>query len=86
MLLEILCLVLTLYLIAIFVRVILSWFPINPQGAIAAAAGFLYTITDVVLEPLRRNLPILRLGGLGLDLSPLIVIFGIVILRDFIGC
>lgn len=86
MVIGILCLLLTLYLMAIFARVILSWFPINPHGLVAAAAGFLYTVTDVVLEPLRRNVPILRLGRLGLDLSPLIVILGILLVRDLLGC
>ncbi len=84
--LEIICTLLRLYLIAIFVRVVLSWFPINPHGGFAAIAGFFYTITDVVLGPLRRAVPVLRLGGMGLDLSPIIVIFGIIILQDIIGC
>jgi YggT family protein len=69
-----LCLVAYLYLIALFGRIILSWFPIEPGTAIASAYSFLFTITEPVLGPLRRALPPVRLGAMGLDLSPIIVI------------
>ena len=73
----ILCTLVQLYVLAIFARIILSWFPISPGGAMASVFSFLYTITEPVLGPLRRILPPLSLGGMGLDLSPIIVIFAI---------
>ena len=76
----IICLLLYLYLLAIFARIILSWFPLDPNGAMATFAGFLYMITDPVLGPLRRAIPSLRFGSVALDLSPIIVIIGIQIL------
>ncbi len=79
--LGILCLLLTLYLFAIFGRVLLSWFPLNPHGAMATVAGFLYTVTDPVMKPVRRMLPAARFGGMGLDFSPVVVIFGIIFLQ-----
>ena len=79
--LGILCLLLTLYLFAIFGRVLLSWFPLNPHGAMATVAGFLYTVTDPVMKPVRRMLPAARFGGMAFDFSPVIVIFGIIILQ-----
>ena len=84
---EILCTALLLYLIAVFGRIILSWFPLDPSGPGATIAGFLYMITDPVLGPLRRNVPPIRIGAVALDLSPIIVIFGIGILRGpILGC
>ncbi len=70
------CPLINLYLIVLFVRVILSWFPINPQGTMAVVAGFLYTITDPVIKPIRRIIPPLRVGTVALDFSVLIVIVG----------
>ena len=75
------CLLLNLYLFAVFGRVLLSWFPLNPHGAMATVAGFLYTVTDPVMKPVRRMIPAARFGGMALDFSPVIVIFGIVFLQ-----
>ena len=61
--LWILCLLLQLYALAIFGRVLLSWFPLNPHGAMATMAGFLYTVTDPVMKPVRRMLPARRGSG-----------------------
>jgi YggT family protein len=69
-----LCLLAYLYLIAIFGRIILSWFPIEPGTAIATGYSFLFRITEPLLGPLRRALPPVRMGAMGLDLSPIIVI------------
>ena len=82
--LRFICLLLQLYLYAIFGRVLLSWFPLNPNGAVATVAGFLYTVTDPVMNRVRRILPAARFGGMALDFSPVVVIFGISILRRII--
>lgn len=83
---SIVCLALQLYVFALFGRIILSWFPVSPGGVAAQIYTVLYTITEPVLGPLRRAIPAVRLGGMGLDLSPMIVLFGVQILRSFIGC
>lgn len=72
---EILCLLSTLYFFAILGRILLSWFPLSPEGVVATLFSFLYTITEPVLGPLRRALPPVAMGGMGLDLSPIIVTF-----------
>ena len=41
-------------------------------------------VLQPILAPLRRVLPPLRLGGIALDLSPLVLIFGISILRRLV--
>jgi YggT family protein len=72
----ILCTLAQVYVFAIFGRIILSWFPISPESPFATIFSFLYTITEPVLGPIRRALPPIGMGGMGLDLSPIIVIFG----------
>jgi len=81
---PIVCSLLYFYLIAVFARILLSWFPLNPDGFMATVAGFLYMITDPVLGPLRRAIPAVRLGSVALDLSPIIVIIGIQVLSGLI--
>ena len=73
--------VLQLYLLCIFARIILSWFPVTPGGALQSIARFFYTITEPVLGPVRNVLP--RLGMF--DLSPIVVIFGIQILMRVVA-
>jgi YggT family protein len=67
---NILCPLLQLYLVALFGRIILSWFPISAGSALASIYGFLYTITEPVLGPVRRVIPPLGGGGMAFDLSP----------------
>ena len=83
---EVVCRLLQLYLVAIFARIILSWFPISAGSAMARIFEVLYTVTEPVLGPIRRVVPPVGLGGMGLDLSPIIVIFGVQILTRAMGC
>ena len=81
------CSLLNLYLILLFARIILSWFPVSPGGPMAQIFSFLYTVTEPVLGPVRRAIPPIGMGGMGFDLSPIIVIFGVQILeRVVFGC
>lgn len=81
---EILCRLLQAYLIIMFARIILSWFPIQAGSGLASVYGFLYSITEPVLAPIRRVIPPLGAGGMGIDLSPIIVFFAITILQGAI--
>ena len=81
---TILCRLLDAYMIVLFARIILSWFPVEPGSGLASVYGFLYSITEPVLAPIRRVIPPMGMGGMGLDLSPLVVFFGISILRGAI--
>ncbi len=84
MIVGLVCWLLNVYVLLIFARILLSWFPLDPDGAMAAVAGFLYLVTDPVLGPLRRVLPPARLGGVALDLSPMIAIIGIYVVRGLV--
>jgi len=65
------------YIFAIVARVLLSWIRHNPDNPIIR---FLYQITDLPLAVIRKYVP--TLGGL--DISPMILIFAIIILEKII--
>jgi YggT family protein len=79
---QLLCPILTLYLVAVFGRIVLSWFPVTPGSFMSSVFTFLYSITEPVLGPLRRAIPSIGM----FDLSPLVVVFGISIIQQSIGC
>ena len=81
---AIVCTALLLYLFLFVGRILLSWFPIDPNGSMAAVAGFLYLVTDPILMPLRRVIPPLRIGNVALDLSSIVAIIGIQIVIGII--
>ena len=64
----------------LFPRAILSWFPTAPGSRLAAVNSFLYRVTEPVLAPVRRVLPPLQAGGMGIDLSFILVFIGIQLL------
>lgn len=72
-----LCTLVTLYLFVIIARIIVSWFPLQPGTLTAQIASVLYQLTEPLLGPIRRVMPPVGFGGMGLDLSPIVVIFGI---------
>ena len=78
---AILCGLLQAYVIIIFARIILSWFPVEPGSTLATVYGFLYSITEPVMGPVRRVIPPIGAGGMGLDLSPIIIVVGLQILQ-----
>ena len=76
---KLLDLAISLYVIVIIIRAILSWFNPNPYNP---GMMFLTKITDPVLERIRRLLP---LGsGVGMDLSPIIAIFVLLFIKYFL--
>ncbi len=50
------------------IRIVLSWFGVNPETTFNEMLGVLFKVTDILLAPFRR-LP-LRIGTL--DLSPIV--------------
>ena len=46
----------------------------------------LSNVINPVLMPIRRVLPPVRAGSMGLDLSPLILFVAIMVLRNLVGC
>jgi YggT family protein len=71
-------LVLNIYIWILIARAIISWVNPDPYNPIVR---FLYRVTEPVLRPVRNLLP---LQGLGLDLSPMIVLLIIYVLDQFL--
>ena len=71
---ELIALAINAFLFAILIQVILSW--INP-GGYNPALSLIYSLTEPLLGPARRLLP--PIGGL--DLSPMLVMIGLVLLE-----
>ena len=59
-----------LYVLCIFGRIILSYFPLEPGGAAATIFSYLYRLTEPVLGPVRRVMPTFGV----FDLSPIVVV------------
>lgn len=68
------------YIIVLFVRLMLSWFPLNPWSSWARVVNGLARVTDPVLAPFRRILPPLHVGGMAVDLSPIILLVALEVL------
>lgn len=63
------------YLLCIFAYIITSWIPLPYNTWLNRVQRFLYDVVDPYLRLFRRVLPQLSVGGLGLDLSPILAIF-----------
>lgn len=74
---ELLCQVLGLYILVLFLRAVLSWFPIGADSPFATVQSVIYTVTEPVLAPVRGMIP--AMGGF--DISFIVVVFGFQILR-----
>jgi YggT family protein len=77
--------VITLYIWILIAAAVLSWLiafnVVNTRNAIVASAGeFLYRITEPALRPIRNMMP--NLGGI--DVSPVILIIGLLFLKQLI--
>jgi YggT family protein len=62
------------YLLLILVYIIFSWVPVPYNIWLSRFQRFLYDVVNPYLAIFRRFLPMLRLGGMGLDLSPIVAI------------
>jgi YggT family protein len=80
---SLVCLVLQVYYVILIVRIILSWVPSLPEPVQPLARG-VRAVTDPLLAPLRGIIPPVRIGAGALDLSPLILFFGIILLQRLI--
>ena len=84
------CLLLNLIYLALLAWIILSYVAAYgrlPWGhPIRRFYDFLNGLMEPILAPIRRVLPPLRLGGMALDLSPLVVFFGVFIIGRILGC
>ena len=79
---DLLCSLISVYYIVLLARVILSWFPLQPGTPMASIASIIYQLTEPVMGPVRRLIPTIGM----IDISPIVVFFGLRILQSAIGC
>jgi YggT family protein len=73
------------YIILILIRVLISWIPRMPYNpALRTVLDFVTQTTDPYLNLFRRIIPPIGGGGFGLDLSPMIGLIVLFILRGLI--
>ncbi len=63
---------------AVFIRAILSWFPIRPENPLVV---ILFQITEPILAPLRKVVPMIGM----MDITPLVAIIVLQLLSGLIG-
>jgi YggT family protein len=90
-LLTVLCLVVTVYTIVLFVKVLVSWaflFGFRPpySGPLRWILDLLDDVTEPVLRPLRAVIPPVRAGGVGLDISIIVAFVILAVLRTALNC
>jgi YggT family protein len=69
----------------IIASILFSWFPGYPSsGFMQAIYDAVKAVTNPILWPIRSRVPMLRLGGFGIDLSPIIAILGLSIARSLL--
>lgn len=75
---HILDIALTVYMWIIVIRAVLSWVNPDPYNPIVR---FIHQVTEPVMAPIRRRIPI---RGMGIDFSPIIILLVIVFLQSFL--
>jgi YggT family protein len=69
----------------IIASILFSWFPGYPSSRFMQAVyDAVRAVTNPILWPIRSRVPMLQLGGFGIDLSPIIAILGLSIARTLL--
>lgn len=82
---SVLATILWLYLFVLIARLVLEYVQFfardwRPRGAVLVVVEAIYTVTDPPLRLLRKAIPPLRLGGVALDLSFIVLFIAIQLL------
>jgi uncharacterized protein YggT (Ycf19 family) len=77
---DILCTLITIFVVLLFMRAVLSWFPVAPGTFLAQLSDVLRLLTDWAVVPLRSIIPP---AGM-FDTSFLVLVFGLFIIRSLI--
>jgi YggT family protein len=81
---NILCFALQIYWVVVIARIIMEWIPVSYDHPLARLRAVLRGLTEPVLAPLRALIPPIRAGGMGIDLSPVILLVGLSLLSSAI--
>jgi uncharacterized protein YggT (Ycf19 family) len=75
---------LNLYATVIFVYVVMGWFAGGLRGPVREIHNALAVVSEPYLALFRRILPPMMIGSGGIDFSPLIGLFALQILANFV--
>jgi len=67
-------LAITIYAWLIVARAVMSWLNPHPGTALYRVNAVLVEVTEPYLSPFRRFIPVVRLGGSGVDLSSVVAL------------
>ncbi len=81
---EIICRILQIYSLVVIARIILEYIPGTFDHPVARIRRVFRAVTDPVLQPLRSVIPPVRMGGVGIDLSPLVLLVALSLLAGAI--
>jgi YggT family protein len=74
-----------IYMILIFIRVLMSWFTQIPYNRyLMAVLDFVKETTDPYLNLFRKFVPMVRIGPGALDLSPIVAIIVLMVVRTIV--
>jgi YggT family protein len=80
----ILCWLIQAYALVVFARIVFEWIPVSYEHPLARVRAVLRALTEPALRPLRAIIPTIRMGDVGLDLSPLVLVLGLSLLAGAI--
>ncbi|HEV7918576.1 MAG TPA: YggT family protein [Solirubrobacterales bacterium] len=74
-----------IYILLILIRILISWIPRMPYNRyLMAGLRFVEDVTEPYLGLFRRIVPPIGIGGGGLDISPMIAVFVLGIIRSIL--
>lgn len=74
-----------IYMVLIFIRVLMSWFTRIPYNRfLMAVLDFVTETTDPYLNLFRKFVPMVKIGPGALDLSPIVAIIVLMIVRTIV--
>lgn len=76
---------LQVYLLILLARSIFSYFPVSEGTPAAKVYDVIYALTEPVLAPVRSLIGPVELGGMAIDLAPLVVMVAIIVLSRVLG-
>ena len=79
-----------LFMLFLVARMVLEWIRYfvrgwRPKGVVLVLAEAIYTVTDPPLRAVRRVIPPLRLGGMGIDIAFMLLFFAVMILSSIVA-
>lgn len=83
---QIICILLTLYWVLMITRIIFSWIRPPISGIGRTLYEMVLDLTEPVLKLVRGLLPPIRMGMAALDLSPIIVFIAIGVIQNALNC